>query len=329
MNKIFSKVLKLLIVLCFIAILAGFTGTYTNMTTRLHAQDNAGGSTARLTEALPQEIMGWKKSAKTVIYTPDNLFEYINGGAELYISYDFVNLAAISYKNKNDAQMPEIKVDIFDMSRSANAFGVFAHSKEKSDHFIAPEVESEYAAGLLTFWKGRYYVAILAYPETAEKKKLVQTLGRAIAAQIKENSVKPPLIEKLPSSSQAGGAVLDTASIRYFRHYIWLNSYYFISDKNILNLDKDTEAVIAKYKWEPAAQHSTLLLLVDYANDAAAAAGLNYFLEQYLPQHKAGFQQRQDGRWSGGIRVGKQLNIVLNAPDLHKARLLCGLENTQ
>lgn len=291
----------------------------------IKAESNNTGNLVGLTESLPAQLQGWQKSAKGEVYTKANLFEYINGGAELYISYDFINLAARTYKKQGDDEVPEIKIDIFDMSSAANAFGVFAHSKEKVDRFIAPDVESEYAAGLLTFWKGRYYVSILAYPETEEKKKLVQTLGRAIATQIKEKSVKPALIDKLPQSSETnntGGIKLDIESIRYFRHYIWLNSYYFISDKNILNLDKETEAVIAKYKFDAGEKKSTLLLIAEYPDETKARAGSDTFIKSYIPHQKKGLQQRKDGRWSGCIQTGKLVRIVLNAPGKEQARRL-------
>jgi hypothetical protein len=281
--------------------------------------DNSSNNTGQLTqltgltEHLPGDIQGWKKSEKGKVYTPDNLFEYINGGAELYISYDFINLAARTYSKEG---FPEIKIDIFDMSRSANAFGVFTHSREKVDDFIAPDVESEYAGGLLTFWKGKYYVSILAYPETEEKKNLVQQVGRAIAAGIKDKSVKPPLIDQLPKEN------LDTESIRYFRHYIWLNSYYFISGKNILNMDKETEAVIAKYQPGKKGEKPALLLLVTYPDAAKAKAACKTFVKNYIPDAKEGFQQIKNGRWAGCVLAGSRVNIVLNAPGLEPAKAL-------
>ncbi len=55
---------------------------------------------------MPAEINGWKKSLKDTIYTPENLFEYINGGAELYISYNFKQLLTQKYVKEESTHYP-------------------------------------------------------------------------------------------------------------------------------------------------------------------------------------------------------------------------------
>lgn len=270
-------------------------------------------TTINLTELdkqLPGEINGWKKSAEETFYTPTNLFKYIDGAAELYISYNFRQMLAQKYE-KGD--LPEITMDIFDMGNSFNAFGVFAHSREALDQSIAPEVESEYADGLLTFWKGRYYVSIMAYPETKEKKETVLTLGRHISGLIKEASQKPSIISKLP------GENLVKESIRYFQNYIWLNSHYFISDQNILHIDKNTQAVLAKYKNKPGTG-SYYVLLVAYPDTSKAKAAYENFMKHYLPDAQDGVKQLEDGKWTGSKQTGNLVIAVLNAPDANKVK---------
>jgi hypothetical protein len=265
-----------------------------------------------LSKQLPAEVNGWKKSETMTLYTPDNLFKYIDGGAELYISYSFKQLLAQKYL-KGD--LPEITVDVFDMGSSYDAFGVFAHSRETLDTSIGDNVESEYSDGLVTFWKGRYYVSILAYPETEEKKETVLTLGRHIAGLIAEKSEKPPLIDRLPTPH------LIKDSIRYFHHYIWLNSHYFISDQNILQIDENTEAVLARYK---ESGDSYYVLLVSYPDEAKAGAGVGSFLKYYLPDAEKGIKQLEDGRWTGCKTDGRLVMVALNAPTVEKLKSLLG-----
>ena len=266
-----------------------------------------------LTKKLPEEIHGWKKSAEDVLYTPENLYKYINGGAELYISYDFKYLSAQKYRKEGSTE-DAITVDIFDMGSASNAYGVFSHSRESVDHSISREIESEYAGGLLTFRKGKYYVSILAYPETEEKKKIILALGRHIARSIDEKNPVPPLVSRLPAEN------LVKESIRYFRHYIWLNSHYFISDQNILNIDKETEAVLAKYKDKGKGEEKSkrkrydcFLLLISYPDKVKAEVALKSFLKHYLPDARDGIKQLEDGRWTGCKRKDNLIIVVLNA----------------
>lgn len=268
----------------------------------------AGDEPTALTGKLPAEVNGWKKSGKDTLYTPENLFEYINGGAELYISYNFKFLLARKYAQEGSPDI-FIAVDIFDMGSTGNAFGVFSHSREAVDHCIGPGIESEYDSGLLTFWKGKYYISVLAYPETEEKKKTVLALGRHIAQSIVEESPLPPLVLRLPPEN------LVKESIRYFRHYIWLNSHYFISDQNILHIDKDTEAVLAKYqKKGESSDYSYFLLLAAYPDKAKAETARKSFLKNYLPDARDGIKQLEDGRWTGCKQKDNLIIIVLNAP---------------
>lgn len=41
---------------------------------------------------LPEEVNGWKLNKKEQSFTPINLFSYIDGAAELYLSYGFRGL---------------------------------------------------------------------------------------------------------------------------------------------------------------------------------------------------------------------------------------------
>jgi Family of unknown function (DUF6599) len=250
---------------------------------------------------LPEAIAGWKKTNPPDLYTPENLSNYIDGGAELYLSYNFKTALALKYKDPADN---EISVDIFDMNTSFDAFGVFAHSRETIDSSFGQG--SEYAAGLLTFWKDHYYVSILAYPETAAKKEVVFKLGRAIAGAIPAEGALPPIIALLPPDN------LLPESVHYFHHYIWLNSFYFVSNDNVLNIGNDTPAALAKYRKNGPA---FFLLLVRYPNAAGAEAAAGQFSQKVLGGAEDGLRATKDGRWNGLQRRGSLVSIVFNAPD--------------
>jgi len=252
---------------------------------------------------LPGAISGWEKTNRGVIYDRTNLFEYINGGAELFISYDFKDMIAVSYTKEG---FPEIKIDVFDMGNSANAFGIFCHSHETVDGFVGPEVESEYASGLLTFWKGKYYISILTYPETKEKKAIVKRIAQIFSELIREESKKPPLISRLPSEN------LLADSIRYFRNHVWLNSYYFVSNDNILNINNKTEAALARYTFAGHETNPIIVLLVSYPNPQEAKTAYSSFINHYLVDDD-GFKQLESGNWIGSLIKGRLLAVVFNS----------------
>lgn len=257
-------------------------------------------------KVLPEKIDGWKKAGPPDLYTPENLSNYIDGGAELYLSYNFKNALSLKYKDSADN---EIAVDIFDMATSYDAFGVFAHTRETIETGFGQG--SEYAAGLLTFWKDRYYVSILAYPETPAKKDVVFRLGRAIAGAIKKEGPLPPILSLLPAEN------LLPESVHYFHHYIWLNSFYFVSNENVLNIGNDTPAALAKYR---QAGTTFFLLLVHYPNPARTEAAAGQFRQKVLGGAEDGMHTLKEGRWTGLQCHGDLISVVFNAPDVATVR---------
>jgi hypothetical protein len=250
---------------------------------------------------LPLEIGGWKKTGPPETYDSKTLFKYIDGGAELYISYNFEKLTAFRYVRGNDE---EIKLDIFDMGNSSNAYGVFSHDRES----ISTEVGqgSEYSAGLLNFWKDRFYVSLLGYPESNEKHQVILKLGSEISRLIPHEGPEPAILSNLPTEG------LIAESIRYFHHYIWLNTLYFISNDNILLINHQTEAVLAKYN---GAGGKYVLILLKYSNPQQAQAAEESFLKQYLPGAASGIMRIKNGRFAGIRKSGTCVAVVLDAAD--------------
>jgi hypothetical protein len=260
----------------------------------------------KLYSALPDEVSGWKKAAPPIAYDKTNLFDYIDGGAELYISYNFQKLLAVRYKGAGDE---EIVIDMFDMGNSFDAYGLFSHGREHEDGLTGQG--SEYNAGLLAFWKDRFYISILAYPETEAKKAMVIGLGRKLAEAIPQEGELPLVIGLLPQPN------LIPESVRYFHHYIWINSHFFIANENILLIDDETQAVLAKYRTEGK---PVPLLISLYPDEAKAAEAEKSFVRNYMKDATGSMAQMPDGLWTGCRREGNRLSIVFNAPSEAAAR---------
>ncbi len=255
---------------------------------------------------LPDNIQGWNIAENDRTYNPETLYDYIDGGAELYISYGFNEVLSRRYTKD---EQPDIVVDIFDMGNSYNAFGTFSHSRETLDRTFGQG--SEYAQGQLLFWKDRYFVSILTFPETAESKEAIFQLARKIEGAIPGEGPLPQILDLLPQKS------LVPESIRYFHHYIWLNSYYYVADQNILHIDEKTDALLAKYGEQ---KKRSLLLIVKYQNDEDATTALNNFVQYYMPEHSGAFVvQIEDGTWTACQKIANFLLVVFNGPGKEEA----------
>ena len=220
-----------------------------------------------LTGLLPASIDGWN-ILEDHLYNRENLYEYINGGAELYLSFGFQSVLSRTYFRTDQ---PKIIVDLFDMRESANAFGVFCHTREVVDTTFGQG--SQYFPGLLTFWKDHYYVSILASPETQESKRAGENLAREIEKSINKSGSVPELLKYLPPKN------LKEESIRYFTHSAWLNSYFFIADENIFQIGQEAPAVLARYS------DQGILLLVQYPEPTQAQEAYQAFEKYFASQN--------------------------------------------
>jgi hypothetical protein len=250
---------------------------------------------------LPDSSLGWKRTDQDHVYGRENLYDYIDGGAELYLSYGFTRLVSRTYAKPGQ---PEIVLDVFEMRSSSEAFGVFSHSREKEEKDFGQG--SQYAGGLLLFWKNNFFISILASPETQESRDATFDLARRIDRAIPAEGPLPALLDLLPEKD------LARETIRYFHHHIWLNSYYFIATDNILHIDETTDAVLARYGERGT---RSLLLLVRYRDGEAAKAAYDDFVQHYLPElGEKPLMRIEDGTWTGCRLWGDLLAVVFNAP---------------
>jgi len=261
----------------------------------------------RLASYIPVAAGPWLSEADQV-YDAEGIFEYIDGAGEVYRSYNMRLLVARRFHKDGK---PDIVVDAFDMGSSEDAFGVFTHDLDGENAAIGQG--SVYKAGLLSFWKDRYFLSVYAEEETAETKALVLDLGRRIAAAIPGTGGEPGLLKVLPSEG------LDRRGVRFFHVHSVLNYHYFVAEENILFLDPTTDAVLAGYDGEGGG--AIRLLAVAYADGPAASRALASFCRAYMPDAGDGRTVRtENGKWTAARAGAEILAVVFDAPTEQGAR---------
>ena len=254
---------------------------------------------------MPTEIHGWTPRGQDAVYDRDTLFDYIDGGAEVYRSFHVRRVLARSYIRPDQ---PEIVADIFEMESPADAYGVYHHDL-RQEATAGVGNDSEYLEGALQFWKGPFFVSVFALEETEASSRAVVDLGRAIASAIPEAGSPPDLLDLLPVKDRLKGRV------RYFHDHTCLNSYYFLADDNLLNLHARTEGVLATYRSHLQGDKGpVVLLVVRYPTVQEAKAAHGRFLAGYLPEADPhGLACVEGGRWVGARSAGNLLAAVLDA----------------
>jgi hypothetical protein len=248
---------------------------------------------------VPREEGPWVMESDEV-YDAETIFEYIDGAGEVYRSYNMKLLLSRRFRREEG---PDLVVDLFDMGSPEDAYGVFTHDLDGEAAGIGQE--SNYKAGLLSFWKGRYFGSVFAEEESPEAREAVLGLGRRISDSILDEGGKPGLVEALPEKGLVSGEV------RFFHLHAILNYHFFVADRNALLLGPTTDAVLAPYVDESG---KSRLLVVRYAEAKTAADALDSFCRAYMPDApERGTVRTEDGTWTSVRLFGDTLAIVFDA----------------
>lgn len=236
----------------------------------------------------PPEINGWKPDGPGKEYNADTLYDYIDGSAEVYRSFNVKRVLAQKYV-KDGA--PDIIADLFDMGSSKDAFGAYHHDmREGPSGGIG--AESEFSGSTLAYWKGSCFVSVLAYDESPEAKRTVRDIGERLAQAIHGDSTPPSIIRLLPEPG------LVKSHVHYFHTHECLNVHYFLANENLLDLHSASEGVLARY--QPEGLEPYVLILLQYPNAAAARTARDRFIKGYMPDAEAnGMVRTENGRWTG------------------------------
>jgi hypothetical protein len=265
----------------------------------------------------------------------------MNGAGELYLAYNFDHLEVYEYEAD---EQNSILVEVYVMKTSNDAFGLLSldwggepvtmqsTSSAQPNTTVAPPHRALYGMGLLRIWADTIYVRVMAYRETPASREAVLSLGRTISAN-RNAPAEPKLLKVLPGAINSDWK-LRKDRIGFFRSHLVLNSLYYISHENILDLDHSTEAVSAPYEktLKEGASKRVQFLCVKYTTPGRARKALDDFHSAYLDEHPKGFEPDPTNRqmhffniedgWIGYALDGTYLSIVFECPNRDTAELI-------
>ena len=246
-------------------------------------------------------------------YSPGNLYEYIDGGAEAFVGYDFVALTHAVYQ-KGDA---EITVDVYDMRRPDNAYGIYASERSPDYSFISIGAEGYQGDLLINFCHDRYYVKLSAFSDTQKGAALLEPFARRISSAIRTAPSLPKPLSLFPAARllpHTQTFVLRSPLGREFLSPAYTAKYSFAANT-------ETVVVLSCADNAEAARRRVTQLCAEVQKTGQCTA---------IEDPKGGFQgsTRYEGRFLAFPR-GNVAVIILNPPDTGAglvARLLRALD---
>lgn len=217
---------------------------------------------------LPEKFIGTgiARSSEIRTFAGESLYEYINGGAETYHLYGFIEVAT-AYYSEGDT---EVVVDIYRFADPDNAYGLFSSLRPDSPRPLDVGVEGFASEMSVDFVKGVFVVKLAAYDVSPETAATIKNLAGTLAAQLPGTTNLPETFSFFPIEH----SIVATERI-YAKSYLGLRGiddvycrkYQLGSDTLTLFLTADADGV--KFaQWAQQADSGDL--------EGAAAEGLPY-----------------------------------------------------
>jgi hypothetical protein len=167
------------------------------------------------------EIKGWKLKVDKIIYTPDNLWEVIDGAAELYLAYHFQDLHEAIYAAENER---EVKVELYHHENSVNTYGIYTAERMPDYTFIETGIQGYTSGDILNFFTGCYYVKISSYGRKPVDEGTLKTIAGEVSHSLNQSDSWPAEMQLFPAEGKI--AVSDGYVDSNFMGYSFFRSAF-------------------------------------------------------------------------------------------------------
>ncbi|HIE50721.1 MAG TPA: hypothetical protein EYP85_03100 [Armatimonadetes bacterium] len=249
---------------------------------------------------------GWRLKAQPRFYAGDEVYAYLDGAAEVPKACGFRLLGVAEYTYLTGVG---VKVELYDLGTSANAFGLYSLKRDPSHRFLKFTHWASLTPGELIFWKDHYTAVLFTEAPKRLPEDALVALGRTLEGKISRPGNLPDLLRYLPPA----GYVKHSA--KYFHGKFALDALWF-HPRNLFLLDQRSEAVFAVYQ-----KPSSRLLLLRYPSVQTPVQVVEAWRQTFegmrrlsLPPPFGGFLARQGEKNLGICRAQNLVGVVLEAP---------------
>ena len=143
------------------------------------------------------EVVGWSISDKVEVFSPDNLWDRINGSAPLFLENNFREMTAMEYTRREDY----ITIQAYRHASPEDAFGMYAseRSPEMENFPIGGEAQGD--ATNIYFFAANMYVKIWSH-SSDDIGAILQDIAKGFSQKIDPNAAYPPLVQHFPADGK-------------------------------------------------------------------------------------------------------------------------------
>jgi hypothetical protein len=242
-------------------------------------------------------MAGWQRAGQVQFYSPDTLFDAIDGAADLFLAYGFKTLQVAQYKSGEKAS---VLVEVYAHGNPLQAFGVYSQERMPEAQYFSAGAQAylDEGASFAGLVKGSHYVKISGHNLGTNKAQVLTEFALKMAHLLPGEAKLPGLLSVFPSEGKL------------------TNSELYI-DQNVLGYDFFKVGFTAEY--EVGGQRFRLFVL-----DGGDRAGAEGMLRDYLAKLGQKLEETSPGPLSlndpnhGPLALalrGRYLAGVLNQSD--------------
>jgi hypothetical protein len=126
-------------------------------------------------------VAGWQKTSETRTFAAKDLWQYIDGDAEQYLSAGVVTTSTSDYKYQGQL---EAVVDVYTMSTADGARKIMDKGQSADAKLLQLGDAAIQYAQSISFRKGTHLVRIVAYESSADAPQALLALAKGVEAKL-------------------------------------------------------------------------------------------------------------------------------------------------
>ena len=187
-------------------------------------------------------VTGWIRDPNIQTFAGDSLFDYIDGAAEAYHKYDFIEVHVARYRRGAG----EMDADLYVFANADRAYGMYTTLRPDDPDTVAVGVEGFLLWTNLIFVKGSYIVSLATYDDSESVAGALKQIASAIGGSLPGTTEKPAAFALFPQE----GRLAHTERI-FAESYLGLG---FLTDAYTVDFARDDETFTLFLSEDPSGE---------------------------------------------------------------------------
>jgi len=177
-------------------------------------------------------------------YRGDDLYQMIDGGADIYHEYGFRQVLSAEYQDDGGKI---IKLELYEMESPAAAYGLYSFKIGEDGKALAIGREALLEDYYLNFWKGNLQVTLIGQDGEDGTVQRVIALAQAVAARIKQSGERPGLADLLHGPLAFSRAKYLSGPIGLMNVYVFDREDIFRVREGLVGVVEGCQAMVFRY----------------------------------------------------------------------------------